>query len=116
MPSSGWAQRQTLTATIPFSFSFGDKEMPRGEYRILVSDHGIVQLRSDRGEVWALARSAEPESRNNGALVFRRYGDLYFLAKIAWLGAAVEMPQSKIEREVAKNFHGTPKLETAAAK
>src|ERR1051326_3134517 len=100
LPASGLAQRHTLTATIPFSFSFAEKEMAQGEYSIIIADNGVVQMRSDRGEVWALSRYAHPsDSRMTGTLVFRRYGDSYFLSKIAWLGAAVDIPESRSEQE-----------------
>jgi hypothetical protein len=117
LPASGLAQRQTLTATIPFSFSFAEKEMARGEYKIMIAENGVVQMRSDRGEVWAMSRYAHPSnSRTTGTLVFRRYGDLYFLSNITWLGAAVDIPESKSEREVAKSFPRGPTIETATAK
>jgi hypothetical protein len=39
---------------------------------------------------------------------------LYFLSKIFRLGSAMEISQSKSEREIAKNSRGGPTLATAA--
>jgi hypothetical protein len=91
--------------------------MAQGEYRIMITDHGVVQMRSDRGEVWALSRYAHPlDSPKAGSLVFRRYGESYFLSRITWSGAAVDLPQSRREQETAKQFPGDPRIEIAKAK
>jgi hypothetical protein len=117
LPVSGLAQGQRLTASIPFDFGFGERQMAKGNYTIQIVSNGVVQIRSEHSGAYAMVHYGEP---TNGpaakALLFRRYGDSYFLAQIDWLGRAVELPKSKVEREIAKNYPGTPSLETAAAK
>jgi hypothetical protein len=109
----------------PFNFNFGEREMAQGKYTILIEGNGVVQLRSEHDGALALSRHAEPgassyaapgDSRGPNVLQFRRYGDWYFLSKIFWLGSAMEISQSKSEREIAKNYRGGPTLATAAAK
>ena len=60
LPASGLAQGQVLTASIPFNFNFGEREMAQGKYTILIEGNGVVQLRSEHDGALALSRHAEP--------------------------------------------------------
>jgi hypothetical protein len=98
---------------IPFAFNVGGKTLPAGEYR-------VQPYRRDTDKVW-LIQSVEHRTgiyvmtaplqanavREEGQLIFNRYGDQYFLSKVWTPGTntGFELPVSRQERavEVASN-------------
>ena len=116
------AQTIQVTATIPFEFQLGSKTMPAGDYFISHSA-GVLQLTCQTGArksamVVANAAPTEPASATS-KLVFHRYGNEAFLAKV-WSSAtqaAVVIPSTKRERElIAASRRATPAALTIAAK
>jgi len=100
-----------LTANIPFDFSVGGEKLPAGKYWINRAQQSngdtVVQIRSTdlhsnlvRFTIPVLA--AAPAK--NSSLVFRRYGDEYFLAEIWPMGSETgrELPKTRAERELAR--------------
>ena len=112
----GSAQGQSLAyklrANIPFDFVVGDKKLPAGEYSIgrarQDSDDSILLISSADGRGNAIRLSIPVGSRvlkNEGTLVFHRYGDQYFLSQV-WPASAStgrELTRSLSERELAAN-------------
>jgi hypothetical protein len=97
--------RGNLKANIPFAFTFGNIQMPAGEYVIGESPTGGVMMASKDGKVrrHVVGIPMElPNSASGARLVFRRYGGDIFLAQILVKSAqwAREIPVSKAEREV----------------
>lgn len=100
-----------LTANIPFDFSVADKKLPAGKYWISRSQVSngdlIVQIRSTDGRQ-SISRLTIPvetvNAMSNGSLVFRKYGEEYFLSEIWPAGGLTgrELPQSRAERELAR--------------
>jgi len=96
---------ETLKANIPFDFVAGGKKLPAGEYTVRT---GIIQstleVRNLKTKQAAVAISQGLEVRSGGKpqLVFRRYGNQYFLAKATDYSSGTELPMSKAEREAAK--------------
>jgi hypothetical protein len=76
-----------LEAKIPFQFHVGDTKLPAGEYRIHVNDldPSTMEITSADGSVSALFQvqntDANPALANN-ELIFNKYGNRYFLAKL----------------------------------
>jgi hypothetical protein len=97
-----------IRAEIPFDFSIGSKRLPKGEYTIeSVNDTGSVLLIRDvkKGKVinFTVVRSKMLE-KPKSKLVFNRYGDQYFLARI-WDGSSdtiLKLNKSKAEKRMAK--------------
>jgi hypothetical protein len=104
------AQTVALTANVPFPFMVGTKAVDAGEYTI-TNDTGaqVIILRNvaeqggaasivTKGGLSAIDRARETH------LVFNRYGDRYFLAKVvdADGGIVMALPQGAPERELAK--------------
>jgi hypothetical protein len=100
-----------LRITIPFEFTIRDKTLAPGEYIVRRSA-------SERPEILTISRvdgsSAEyvltsavqtNSRRAESMLVFRSYGERYFLAQIWTAGdsAGRELPKTSRERELAKN-------------
>ncbi len=100
-----------LTANIPFDFSVGSQKLPAGKYWISRAQQSngdmVVQivstdLHSNLTRFTIPVLASNPAK--NSSLVFRRYGDDYFLAEIWPVGAVTgrELPKSRAERELAR--------------
>lgn len=99
--------RPQVRADIPFSFHAGNTVLPSGKYTINrpASTNGMILVRSEKGGKAAYVISNNKESANspeNSRLVFRRYGDQYFLAQLWTKGdtAGVSFPVSKEEKKM----------------
>ena len=92
-------------ATVPFAFSLDQKSMPAGAYEISsLSDTVLVVRNLDTSEARLVAESIHLQTSGNAhaKLVFRKYGDQYFLAEI-WDGRSdtgIAFPESKREKEL----------------
>ena len=100
-----------LTANIPFDFSVGSEKLPSGKYWIRRAEQSngdtIVQISSTDLHANATRFTIPVVVSNpvkNSSLVFRRYGDEYFLAEIWPVGTVTgrELPKSHAERELAR--------------
>lgn len=113
--SSANAQTQPrvqLTVNIPFAFSFGDKNMPAGEYTVRCtnpsSDAKVLQLLSSDRHVSVMVRtnSVIGKMHDDAKLVFNRYGEQYFLAQV-WLASDTDGMQalkSRTEKQMAREL------------
>lgn len=79
------AQTIDLKANIPFDFRMGTAVMPAGEYSIHYSGH-VLTLRSESGKPNAAMVLAQTSSYRvtdpSSSLIFNRYGNHFFLAKV----------------------------------
>ena len=99
-----------VVADIPFSFVVAGETMPAGEYRVTqgLGNGLIIQSADSTHSAMRLTNTIQPESDHNQAkLVFRRYGERYFLSEV-WNGfdeSGRQLLRSKeekaIERELA---------------
>jgi hypothetical protein len=99
---AGWQ----FTVTIPFEFYVSGKTLPAGQYRVgrstQSSAEGLVLRGTDRRTgVFALTRGIQTvEIQQQTKLIFRRYGDRYFLGEV-WISGrstARQLPRSPKER------------------
>jgi hypothetical protein len=96
-----------FTVTIPFNFYVAGKTLPAGQYHVGRSTEdsaGLVLQGTDgRTGVFVLTRGIQTsEVQQQSKLVFRRYGDQYFLGEV-WISAMSngrELPNSRKERLV----------------
>ena len=100
--------RQLLTADIPFAFNAGSKTLPAGKYTVTVvnpsSDRNVLQVRSSDGHFSVLLQTTDMIGKSNpqAKLMFRRYGDQYFLSQ-AWMAAertGLAVLKSSAERQL----------------
>ena len=115
-----------VKADIPFAFTVKDKSLEAGTYT--VSQYGIAiqalliqELKNPEGQAYVLANAVETnlgKSLDRPRLVFRRYGEQYFLGQV-WMGegntTGREIGKSAKELQVAKNSP-EPELIYVAAK
>lgn len=77
-----------LEVTIPFQFHAGDAKLPAGKYIIHTLDNTdltIMEISSEDGSASALFEVHDTEANSTPAkseLIFNRYGNRYFLAKL----------------------------------
>ena len=96
---------------IPFSFIVGDKTLVAGDYTVHRNRRDydtiwLVQSSDGRSSILFSTMSVRASrTQDQTKLVFRKYGDRYFLAQVWTPGGNTgrELPQSKLERELAKN-------------
>ena len=96
---------RNVEANIPFDFMVGGKKLPAGKYTVeRISAGGTVTVRNwkTRQAANSLTQGLHVRNGSKPQLVFRRYGDQYFLAKVITYTSGVELPKSKAEREAAK--------------
>jgi hypothetical protein len=106
------AQSQpVLKASIPFDFSAANRTLPAGDYTVSNTNAvgGTIVVRRDDGEkaVVLITRPHYAENQGKQAmLVFRRYGDQYFLAKVISMGDSTgrEIPMSKTEKRLTRDM------------
>jgi hypothetical protein len=93
-----------MTVHVPFEFALRDRVLPAGDYSVreLTDDGAAITIRSadSREALTVLSSNADAQGRQSAAprLVFRRYGDQYFLAAI-WLNANNGRAINKSHRE-----------------
>jgi hypothetical protein len=115
-----------VKANIPFDFIVGKKEFKAGSYTVerVSTLSGTLVLRSeDNSNTVGFNVNGVSDRSNEGArLVFRRYGNQYFLAQVfdGVSGEGKQLIKSDAEREAAKKrdiiTQNKPVLETVAAK
>jgi len=109
----GHAQGQTLIrkVKIPFDFSVSDKTFPAGVYSVTRVNPEKVMLRlSSEGGGESINIITNPvqakESPKTGKLIFRRYGETYFLSQV-WESDEIQGRQllkSRTERSVERDL------------
>jgi hypothetical protein len=79
-----------VVADIPFEFVVADQAMPAGEYRVkptsLAGNGLLIQSADASHSAIRLTNAIDPKkNRTQARLVFRRYGERYFLSEV-WNG------------------------------
>jgi hypothetical protein len=96
------AQNATEQATIPFSFTVGDKQLPSGTYTVSCIRPKVIlfQNREKHASAISMTASAENISGASNRLIFHKYGDQYFLSEVRGsLGeSALKLSTSKLEK------------------
>ncbi len=113
-----------MRANIPFDFRVGKAILPAGLYTVRPGGvTGCLSIRRVDGKGSAMAQTFGADARKGstattGTLLFNRYGDTYFLAKV-WNADSAEGRQivaSKVERELARNSSLAPRVNVVLAK
>ena len=105
-----------VTANIPFEFVVGTQTMPAGEYTVSSgsvpgsqgNDVLLIESTGGGARYFALALRVQTEDGNypqTTKLMFRRYGNQYFLSQVWTADSPVgrEFPESRTERELTKS-------------
>jgi hypothetical protein len=100
-----------LTANIPFDFTVADQKFPAGKYWISRASESngdtVLKISSTDGRL-TVSRFSIPvptfTPKNEGSVVFHRYGDDYFLSEIWPAGGTTgrALPKTHAERDVQR--------------
>jgi len=99
-----------LEVNIPFQFHAGNAKLPAGQYRIHVlddSDLTVMEISSADGSASALFQVQAAEANSTPAkseLIFNKYGNRYFLAKLFDEGnpSGSQVAQSRYEKRISQ--------------
>jgi hypothetical protein len=104
------AQDRAAQATVPFSFRVGDRVLPAATYQVSSPSRGVIKIQSLDGQTSVLTSySPDLKDQETGSkLVFKRYGDQYFLHAVLCPSASVQAsiptwPQEKKTRLLQAN-------------
>ena len=102
------AQTSSINISIPFDFVVENQTLPAGEYSIQSAVGGRIMLRSHDGANATTVLTLPVKSQQASSetkLVFKRFGDQYFLSQVWSQGANVgrEVLAGRSEQEAAKN-------------
>jgi hypothetical protein len=96
---------RSVEANIPFDFMVGGEQLPAGKYTVETgAARSTVTVRNWKAKraAGAISQNFEVRAGSKPQLVFHRYGNQYFLAKVITYSTGIELPKSKAEREAAK--------------
>jgi len=113
-----------IVAQVPFEFMVANKTVPAGEYVVqaFTMDGNTLVIRNTEAKVGLVSTSSQSEGKqdaSNYALVFKHYGDRYFLSGIKLEGSKITycLPESKVEAELrAQNASATEETLLASLK
>jgi hypothetical protein len=114
----------TIVAQVPFEFVVANKIVPAGEcvVRAATMDGKTLMIRNSVAKVGLLTPSSQTEEKRGAshyALVFKHYGDRYFLSGIKLEGSNItyRVPESRAEAELrAQNGSATEEILRASLK
>ena len=126
---SGMAAAQLIGSTrvvaqVPFEFMVANKIVPAGECEVqaITMDGQTLVIRNAEAKMGLFSPSSQSEGKqdaSNYALVFKHYGNRYFLSGIKLQGSKVSyrLPESKVEAELrAHNVAATEETLRASLK
>ncbi len=96
---------KSVESNIPFDFMVGREKLPAGKYTVeTAGDLNTVIVRNWKAKraAGSISRALQVRAGSKPQLVFHRYGDQYFLAKVISDTSGIELPKTKAEREAAK--------------
>jgi hypothetical protein len=101
---------EPMLVNIPFAFVAGNATLPAGDYRVekLDGNSAVVLIRCSDASAAAMVvsnASQAKETPTQSKLVFKRYGNRYFLSQV-WKAGSIhgrELLKSQAEKEIAQS-------------
>lgn len=109
-PVTANGQAKQLIATVPFDFMVGDKLLTAGQYEVNATEAAgyavVIQQRHSKSNAIRLVNTIAAQESKTPLLVFRRYGNTYFLSQIWERGNHIgrELRKSRQERALEREF------------
>jgi hypothetical protein len=99
--------KTAVIVNVPFAFQNGSQHLAAGRYTISMDYQHIASIRGESGSGFAMTGSDEERQPSTTTkVVFRKYGDQYFLREV-WVAGDTShtyFPTSKVERlEISSN-------------
>jgi hypothetical protein len=91
-----------VCADVPFNFTVGHELLPSGSYIISRDIWGVVKIQSmDQSRTATSVTSiGDAHSGSGDKLIFRKYGDHYFLGRVSTSAFSAHVPVSKTEKTI----------------
>jgi hypothetical protein len=108
--SSAFGQTIRVKVNVPFDFIVTGKTLPAGAYAVRFdggkSILSVLGVDSRQTTMFLARETGELDSAAQTKLVFRQYGNRYFLRQVWMAGNSegIELPKSKREIEVAMDY------------
>lgn len=102
---TGWHR---AGVTVPFSFDCGQTHLAHGRY-VLSIDGNVLTIRGNGSAATVLAQSSyNPTTTETLRVVFKRYGDRYFLEEVRGARNELTVNETSAEKRAAREFatHG----------
>ena len=98
--------QEAMVVDIPFAFTAGNATLPAGEYRVQKMDRNpsvlLIHCWDARLATFVVTNPAQAkELQTESKLVFKRYGNRYFLSQV-WTAGSIsgrQLPKSPKEKE-----------------
>jgi hypothetical protein len=104
-----------VMAKVPFSFSVGQDQLPSGTYTLSQNPWGLVTLQSlDRSVTLMISKTDDPSLMSGDKLVFRKYGDHYFLSSVSSSVLSAHFPVSNLEKTMRQQMTEEGQIAVAA--
>jgi hypothetical protein len=106
LASAQLGSARKIVAQVPFEFRAGNRVVPAGQYSVrFMNTSGTTLSILDWNEKINMFASSYPETpprRIGNSLIFRKYGDRYFLTEVRVEGSEISyrLPESRIEAEL----------------
>lgn len=111
-----------VEARIPFSFNVNGQVLPAGTYWVGYANgsRNLILIRSRDGRLHALGTTYAADDKGYsgpGKLVFKQYGDQYFLHTVLCSALAIhaELPVSRMEKRARIQVAQVPASQTTVA-
>jgi hypothetical protein len=108
--ASAYAQNSIVKAHVPFAFTVSSSTLSAGDYTFTQISQNTWTIRNDdsrQAVAMVAAANGTNQDANPATLVFKEYGDTYFLSEVRCLGQTSALGASKaqrtLERETARN-------------
>jgi len=108
--AQGHAQTLATRVNVPFAFNCGSKHFAPGAYTLRRHDFGSQELLTlwDGKSIsqFLINIGDAPRNTAQGYVIFRKYGDRYFLAEYHSANSTetMQVPRSKMERNLARDY------------
>lgn len=122
MGSLSFAGQTPVRFKVPFAFEIGGTKLPAGEYQVVENSAQTLRITGldSKKQVLVSDKAGSSFSREAGdpQIVFRQYGDHYFLHQIyeGQTQRIREFPDSKTEKAVRTALREEPKVIVLAAR
>jgi len=101
------AQSQALRVDVPFSFSLNNKTLPAGTYIVKPATDNRLMWRvrgtGQTPDTLLLASLSSAKEPGNLRIIFRRYGERYFLTGFKTTSYDVALPMSGSEKDLRQS-------------
>ena len=94
-----------LVANVPFDFTVNGKTLAAGKYAVTngsTANTVIIRNEETGSAAGTIVRTEDSKKTGKAQLIFRRYGNQYFLATVTDGNRVQELPMTKAERKAAR--------------